>query len=63
MADLSEEKGQSLFLSGLLLGLICIGMNTGHVYICTAQSLSGSNDQRDNIQRTLRAYFELGSVG
>ena len=62
MADLSEEKGQSLFLSGLLLGLICIGMNTGRVYICTAQSLSGSNDQTiDNIQRTMGAYLELGS--
>ena len=25
------------------------------------QSLSGSNNQIDNIQRTLRAYFESGS--
>ena len=40
---------------------IYLHRNTGH--ICKAhQSLSGSNDQIiDNIQRTLRAYFESGS--
>ena len=34
--------------------------NTGRIWKAH-QSLSGSNDQIDNIQRTLRAYFESGS--
>ena len=34
--------------------------NTGRVWKAH-QSLSGSNNQTDNIQRTLRAYFESGS--
>ena len=35
--------------------------NTGHIR--KVQSLSGSNDQTiDNIQRTMRAYCESGSV-
>ena len=57
-----RRRARSLFLNGLLLGLICIGMNTGCV--CKAhQSLSGSNAQTiDNIQRTMRAYSESGSV-
>ena len=54
------RRARSLVLSGLLLGLICIGVQG--IHICKAQqSLSGSNDQTiDNIQRTLRAYFEAG---
>ena len=34
--------------------------NIGHIWKAH-QSLSGSNNQIDNIQRTLRAYFESGS--
>ena len=56
-----RRRALSLFLNGLLLGSVCIGMNIG--CICKAyQSLSGSNDQTiNNIQRTLRAYSESGS--
>ena len=50
-----RRRTKSLFLNGLLLGSICTGK--------THQSLSGSKDQTiDNIQRTLRAYSESGSV-
>ena len=35
--------------------------NTGHIWKAH-QSLSGSNNQIDNKQRTLRAYSESGSV-
>ena len=46
-----RRRSKSLFLNGLLLGSVC------------HQSLSGSKDQTiDNIQRTLRAYSESGSV-
>ena len=34
--------------------------NTGHIWK-VHQSLSGSNNQIDTIQRTLRAYLESGS--
>ena len=58
---ISQRRARSLFLSGLLFGLICIGIQ--RVYIHKAQSLSGHNDQTtDNIQRTMRAYSESGSV-
>ena len=55
MADLSKDKGQEpqWAFTGFNLH-----RNTGKAH----QSLSGSNDQTiDNIQRTLRVYFESGS--
>ena len=58
MADLLKEKGQQPFLQ---LAFIDFNLhrNTGKAH----QSLSGSKDQTiDNIQRTLRAYSESGSV-
>ena len=57
-----RRRTKSLFLNGLLLGLFAYEYR---VYICKAhQSLSGSKDQTiDNIQRTMRAYSESGSVG
>ena len=59
MADFSKEKDQEPVPQWALIGFN-LHRNTGH--ICKAQSLSGSNDQTiDNIQRTLRAYFESGS--
>ena len=60
MADLSKEKDQEPFPQWAFIGFnLC--RNTGH--ICKAyQSLPGSHDQTtDNIQRTMRAYFESGS--
>ena len=60
MADLSKEKGQEPLPQWAFIGFN-FHKNTGH--ICKAhQSLSGSNNQIDNIQRTLRAYSESGSV-
>ena len=57
MANLSKEKGQELFLQWAFIGFNS-HRNTGKAH----QSLSGSKDQTiDNIQRTLRAYFESGS--
>ena len=60
MTDLSKEKGQEPVPQWAFIGFNLHG-NTGH--ICkTHQSLSGSNDHAiDNIQRTMRAYFESGS--
>ena len=54
-----EESSPTLALTGLYW--LNLHRNTEHV--CKAhQSLSGTNDQIiDNIQRTLRAYFESGS--
>ena len=58
MADLSKEKGQEPFPQWAFIGFN-LHNNTSKVH----QSLSGSNDQIiDNIQRTLRAYSESGSV-
>ena len=58
MANLSEEKGQEPFPQWVFIGFI-LHRNTGKAH----QSLSGSQDQIiDNIQRTLRAYSESGSV-
>ena len=55
-----RRRARSLFLNGLLLGLIYIGIQG--VILKAHQSLSGSNDQTvDNIQRTMRAYSESGS--
>ena len=57
MAYLSKEKDQEPFPQWAFIGFI-LHRNTGKAH----QSLSGSNDQTiDNIQRTLRAYFESGS--
>ena len=58
MADLSKDKGQKPFPQWAFTGFI-LHRNTGKAH----QSLSGSKDQPiDNIQRTLRAYSDLGSV-
>ena len=58
MADLSKEKGQEPFPPWAFIRFI-LHRNTGKAH----QSLSGSKGQTiDNIQRTLRAYSELGSV-
>ena len=58
MASLSEEKSQEPFLQWAFVEFNLHG-NTGKAH----QSLSGSKDQTiDNIQRTLRAYSESGSV-
>ena len=58
MADLSKEKGQEPFPQWAFIGFN-LHRNTGKAH----QSLSGSKDQTiDNIQRTLRAYCESGSV-
>ena len=58
MADLSKEKDQEPFPQWAFIGFN-LHRNTGK----THQSLSGSKNQTiDNIQRSLRAYSELGSV-
>ena len=58
MADLSKEKGQEPFPQWTFIGF-SLHRNTGKAH----QSLSGSKYQTiDNIQRTLRAYSESGSV-
>ena len=58
MADLSKEKDQEPFSQWAFIGFN-LHRNTGK----THQSLSGSKDQIiDNIQRTLGAYSESGSV-
>ena len=60
MVDLSKEKDQEPFPQWAFIGFN-LHRNAG--CICKAQqSLSGSNDQTiDNIQRTMKAYFESGS--
>ena len=59
MANLSKEKGEEPFPQWACIGFN-LQRNTGHIH--KAQSLSGSNDQTiDNIQRTMRTYFESGS--
>ena len=58
MADLSKEKGQEPCPPWAFIGFI-LHRNTGKAH----QSLSVSKNQIiDNIQRTLRAYSESGSV-
>ena len=58
MASLSKEKGQEPFPQWAVIGF-SLHRNTGKAH----QSLSGSKDQTiDNKQKTLRAYFESGSV-
>ena len=56
MADLSKEKGLEPVPPWAFIGFN-LHRNIGKAH----QSLSGSNSQIDNIQRTLRAYFESGS--
>ena len=58
MADLSKEKDQEPFPQWAFIGFN-FHRNTGNAH----QSWSGSQDQTiDNIQRTMRAYSESGSV-
>ena len=58
MADLSKEKDQEPFSQWAFIGFT-LHRNTGKAH----QSMSGSKDQTiDNIQRTLRAFSESGSV-
>ena len=58
MADLSKEKGQEPFTQWAFIGFN-LHRSIGEAH----QSLSGSKNQTiDNIQRTLRAYSESGSV-
>ena len=58
MASLSEEKGLELLPQWVFIGFN-LHRNTGKAH----QALSGNNDQTtDNIQRTMRAYSESGSV-
>ena len=58
MADLSKEKGQKPVPQRAFIGFN-LHRDTGKAH----QSLSGSEDQTiDNIQRTLSAYSESGSV-
>ena len=58
MDDLSKEKGQKPFPQWAFIGFN-LHRTTGNAH----QSPSGRNDQTtDNIERTLRAYFESGSV-
>ena len=58
MANLSKEKNQEPFPPWAFIGFI-LHRNTGEAH----QPLSDSKDQTiDNIQRTLRAYSESGSV-
>ena len=59
MADLSKEKDQEPVPQWTFIGFN-LHRNTG--CICKAhQSLSGSNNQIGNIQRTMKAYSESGS--
>ena len=58
MANLSKEKGLEPVPQWAFTGFD-LHRNTGKAH----QSLSGSKDQTiDNIQRTMRAYSESGSV-
>ena len=60
MVYFSKEKGQEPVPQWAFTGFN-LHRNTGHIR--KVQSLSGSNDQTiDNIQRTMRAYSESGSV-
>ena len=58
MADLSKEKDQGPFPQWAGIGFN-LHRNTGKAH----QSLSGNKDQTiDNVQRTMMAYSESGSV-
>ena len=58
LTSLLEEKGLEPVPQWAFIGLN-LHRNTGRK---THQSLLGSNDQIENIQRTMRAYSESGSV-
>ena len=59
VVDISKEKGQESVAQWAFIGCN-LHRNTG--CILKAQSLSGSNDQKiDNIQRTMKAYFDSRS--
>ena len=61
MANLSKEKDLEPVPQWAFIGFN-LHRNTGHIHKAH-QSLSGSNNQTvDNIQRTLKAYLESGSV-
>ena len=67
MICLGRKGGQSLkgegpgACSSVGFYWVYLHRNTGYIHKAH-QSLSGSNDQTiDNIQRTVRAYFESGS--
>ena len=53
-----EESTLTLALTGFYW--LNLRRNTEHIWKAH-QSLSGSNNEIDNIQRTLRVYFESGS--
>ena len=58
MADLSKEKDREPFPQWAFIGF-SLHRNTGKAY----QSWSGSKDQTiNNVQRTMRAHSESGSV-
>ena len=59
MADLSKEKGQEPVPQWAFIGFN-LHRNTGQIRKAH-QSLSSSNDQGIDIQRTMRAYSESGS--
>ena len=59
MADLSKEKGQEPVFQWSVIGLN-LHRNTGYIRKAH-QSLSGSNNQIDDIRRALRTYSESGS--
>ena len=60
MANFSKEKGPKPVPQRAFIGFN-LHRNTGHIHKAH-QSLSGSNDQTiDNVQRTMRVYFESGS--
>ena len=54
------ERAPRLALTGFYW--LNLHRNTGHIWEAH-QSLSGSNNQIDNIQRALRDYSESGSDG
>ena len=54
-----EESAPTLALTAFYW--LNLHRNTGYIWK-VHQSLSGSNNQIDNIQRTMRAYSESGSV-
>ena len=59
VADFSKEKDQEPVPQWAFIRFN-LHRNTGHIHKAH-QSLSGSNDQTiDNIQRTMRTYFESG---
>ena len=60
MADLSKEKDREPDPQWAFTGFN-LHRNTGRIWKAH-QSLAGTNNQIDNIQRTMGPYSELGSV-